>query len=345
LSTAKDVYERRSSRSRGRLFIRDRPLRVWWEADLYEYEAKYVRLNQPATLSLQYEPGVVPAQVDYVYPYLNTETRTLPRALRTSIIRPAAQAGHVRQVLLSGDETKAFSYRMPRHDTGTRQLVFVEVSAGRFEPRAVTVGRARTAGAACFRRSRPERGGRGRELSSSTPSQKASVGPWPARAGRTPRRAGAPSDRPHHRILRQEPDSRPARHRGALRLRVQSCDRFGWTALPDLSDYPGHRVFTWDRSPDIIEDQVTYPIVSSLLRRAEGQGHRASPISATSFVYVIFQDGTDLYWGGSRVTEYLSKIQARLPEGVRRSWARRYRCGVGYSSTRSVDKERNALAR
>ena len=74
----------------------------------------------------------------------------------------------------------------------------------------------------------------------------------------------------------------------------------------------------WDRSPDIIEDQVTYPIVDRAARRAAGEGRSAaSPTSATRYVYVIFQDGTDLYWARSRVLEYLSKILPRLPEGVR----------------------------
>ncbi len=88
-------------------------------------------------------------------------------------------------------------------------------------------------------------------------------------------------------------------------------------ALPDLSDTQVIIYSRWDRSPDIIEDQVTYPIVSSLLGAPRVKAIRGFSDFGYSFIYVIFQDGTDIYWARSRVLEYLSKIQARLPEGVR----------------------------
>jgi len=88
-------------------------------------------------------------------------------------------------------------------------------------------------------------------------------------------------------------------------------------ALPDLSDTQVIVYSRWDRSPDIMEDQVTYPIVSALLGAPRVKAVRGFSDFGYSFVYVIFQDGTDLYWARSRVLEYLSKIQARLPEGVR----------------------------
>jgi Cu(I)/Ag(I) efflux system membrane protein CusA/SilA len=72
----------------------------------------------------------------------------------------------------------------------------------------------------------------------------------------------------------------------------------------------------WDRSPDIIEDQVTYPIVTSLLGVPGVKAIRGFSDFGYSYVYVIFKDGTDLYWARSRVLEYLSKILPRLPEGV-----------------------------
>jgi len=88
-------------------------------------------------------------------------------------------------------------------------------------------------------------------------------------------------------------------------------------ALPDLSDTQVIIFSRWDRSPDIIEDQVTYPIVTSLLGAPEVKAIRGFSDFGFSYVYVIFKDGTDLYWARSRVLEYLSKIQPRLPEGVR----------------------------
>src|SRR5512142_1220845 len=88
-------------------------------------------------------------------------------------------------------------------------------------------------------------------------------------------------------------------------------------ALPDLSDTQVIVYSKWDRSPDIIEDQVTYPITSALLGAPHVKAVRGLSDFGFSYVYVIFEDGTDIYWARSRVLEYLSKIQQRLPEGVR----------------------------
>src|SRR3989339_297359 len=87
-------------------------------------------------------------------------------------------------------------------------------------------------------------------------------------------------------------------------------------ALPDLSDTQVIIFSRWDRSPDIMEDQVTYPIVSALLGAPQVKAIRGFSDFGFSYVYVIFKDGTDLYWARSRVLEYLSKIQPRLPQGV-----------------------------
>jgi Cu(I)/Ag(I) efflux system membrane protein CusA/SilA len=88
-------------------------------------------------------------------------------------------------------------------------------------------------------------------------------------------------------------------------------------AIPDLSDTQVIVYSRWDRSPDIIEDQVTYPIVTALLGAPKVKAIRGYSDFGFSYVYVIFQDGTDLYWARSRTLEYLSKILPVLPEGVR----------------------------
>lgn len=88
-------------------------------------------------------------------------------------------------------------------------------------------------------------------------------------------------------------------------------------ALPDLSDTQVVILSRWERSPDIIEDQVTYPIVSGLLGAPHVKAVRGFSDFGYSYVYVIFEDGTDLYWARTRVLEYLSRVQAKLPEGVR----------------------------
>ncbi|OGR83499.1 MAG: cation transporter [Elusimicrobia bacterium RIFCSPHIGHO2_01_FULL_64_10] len=88
-------------------------------------------------------------------------------------------------------------------------------------------------------------------------------------------------------------------------------------AIPDLSDTQVIVYSRWDRSPDIIEDQVTYPIVTALLGAPKVKAIRGFSDFGYSYVYIIFQDGTDLYWARSRTLEYLSKILPNLPEGVR----------------------------
>jgi Cu(I)/Ag(I) efflux system membrane protein CusA/SilA len=88
-------------------------------------------------------------------------------------------------------------------------------------------------------------------------------------------------------------------------------------AIPDLSDTQVIVYTKWDRSPDIIEDQVTYPIISALLGAPRIKAIRGYSDFGFSYVYAIFTDGTDIYWARSRVLEYLSKIQGNLPAGVR----------------------------
>lgn len=90
-------------------------------------------------------------------------------------------------------------------------------------------------------------------------------------------------------------------------------------AIPDLSDTQVIIYSKWDRSPDIMEDQVTYPIVSALLGAPKIKTVRGISDFGYSYVYVIFEDKTDLYWARSRVVEYLSKVSANLPKGVQTS--------------------------
>ncbi|MBI4778026.1 efflux RND transporter permease subunit, partial [Candidatus Desantisbacteria bacterium] len=87
-------------------------------------------------------------------------------------------------------------------------------------------------------------------------------------------------------------------------------------AIPDLTDTQVIIQSTWDRSPDIIEDQITYPVITSLLGAPKVKDIRGFSDFGYSFVYVIFEEGTDIYWARSRVLEYLSKIQSQLPQGV-----------------------------
>jgi Cu(I)/Ag(I) efflux system membrane protein CusA/SilA len=88
-------------------------------------------------------------------------------------------------------------------------------------------------------------------------------------------------------------------------------------ALPDLSDVQVIVFTDWPgRSPDIVEDQVTYPIISTLIAAPKVKYVRGESMFGYSFVNVVFRDGTDLYWARSRVLEYMQGIGGRLPEGV-----------------------------
>ncbi|HYA03836.1 MAG TPA: efflux RND transporter permease subunit [Syntrophobacteria bacterium] len=87
-------------------------------------------------------------------------------------------------------------------------------------------------------------------------------------------------------------------------------------AIPDLSDTQVIIYSRWDRSPDIIEDQVTYPLITALLGIPKVKDIRGFSDFGFSYVYVIFEDGTDIYWARSRTLEYLNNIMPRLPQGV-----------------------------
>ncbi len=88
-------------------------------------------------------------------------------------------------------------------------------------------------------------------------------------------------------------------------------------AIPDLSDVQVIVYTDWDgRSPDLIEDQITYPIVTTMISAPRVKFVRGQSMFGTSFVYIIFEDGTDIYWARSRVLEYLNEVRNKLPEGV-----------------------------
>src|SRR5213594_3041213 len=99
---------------------------------------------------------------------------------------------------------------------------------------------------------------------------------------------------------------------GVWSLRTSPLD-----AIPDLSDVQVIVFTDWPgRSPDLVEDQITYPIVSTMIAEPRVKYVRGESMFGYSFVNVVFADGTDLYWARSRVLEYMQGITGRLPEGV-----------------------------
>jgi Cu(I)/Ag(I) efflux system membrane protein CusA/SilA len=98
---------------------------------------------------------------------------------------------------------------------------------------------------------------------------------------------------------------------------IWALRRIPLDALPDISDVEVIIHVPWvGQPPNLIEDQVTYPIVTALLAAPHVKAVRAQTMLGDSYVFVVFEDGTDLYWARSRVLEYMQQIQGRLPEGV-----------------------------
>ena len=115
-----------------------------------------------------------------------------------------------------------------------------------------------------------------------------------------------------------------ARHRLAVILVALAAAAAGWwslrrlplDAVPDLSETQVIVYSKWDRSPEVVEDQVTTPIVTALVGAPRVKAVRGVSDFGYSFVYVVFDEGTDLYWARSRTLEYLSPVLPRLPQGV-----------------------------
>jgi copper/silver efflux system protein len=98
---------------------------------------------------------------------------------------------------------------------------------------------------------------------------------------------------------------------------IWSMKNISLDALPDISDVQVIIHTRWPgEPPDLIEDQVTYPLVTTMLAAPHVKDVRAQTMFGDSYVFVVFQDGTDLYWARSRVLEYLQQLQGQLPPGV-----------------------------
>ena len=98
---------------------------------------------------------------------------------------------------------------------------------------------------------------------------------------------------------------------------IWTLQRTPLDAIPDLSDTQVIVYTDWPgRSPNLVEDQVTYPISSTLLAAPKVQAVRGFSFLGSSFIYVIFEEGTDIYWGRSRVLEYLQSVRSKLPADV-----------------------------
>ena len=254
--------------------------------------------------------------VGYVYPTLDADTRTG----RIRIVLPNPEGS------LLPDMYANVELRVDRGEkllvpasavlyAGPRRIVFVDRGEGRLAPRR---GRDRR---------RQRRGLRG------------ALGPGGGRDDRDlwqlPRRRGEPARVGAVAMVSAAPPARPgliarvvaasARNRGLTLLGVAAA--FAWgvyaigrtplDAIPDLSDVQVIVFTEWPgRGPTLVEDQITYPISTTLLSAPRVRYVRGQSFFGLSFVNVIFEDGTDLYWARSRVLEYMNTAAGRLPEGV-----------------------------
>src|SRR5437899_2823980 len=125
---------------------------------------------------------------------------------------------------------------------------------------------------------------------------------------------------------------------------VYSVRHIPLDAIPDLSDVQVIVYTEWPgQAPQIVQDQVTYPLATKMLSVPHSKVVRGYSFYGFSFVYVIFEDGTDPYWARSRVLEYLSGLSERLPKGVSPSLGPDA-TGVGWAFMYSINSTNRSLA-
>ncbi len=287
---------------------------VWVIADVYASELSFVGEGMRATMSLAYATGRSWAgRIDYVYPTIERDTRTVQVRLvfaNTDLALRPNMYGEVVLDAVSGPvvTVASRSHHRPRvaaralRGSGWRQ------AAG---PRGPHRARGRRHGAD------PRRGGRRRVGRH--------VGQLPGR-----RREQDPGHRAAAGRLRGDAMIErliEASVRNRLLTVLLIAFAAGWgawaldntplAAIPDVSDVQVIIHTSWPgRSPDLIEDQITYPVVNALLSAPRVRVVRGQSMFGDSFVYVIFEDGTNMYWARSRVLEYMNEVTSQLPEGV-----------------------------
>ena len=297
--------------------------RVWIVADVAEADAGSIRVGAMASVETEETPARrFTARVTNILPQMDAQTRTLKVRLEAANDRMALRPDEFVNV--------EFQVSRPAHltvnedavlDTGETRTVFLDRGNGVFEPRRVETGehfngrveilkgldageRIATSGVFLLDSESKMRG------IAPTPAPPAAPAAGPAAHGGT---------RMIDRVIEFS-----ARHRFLVLAIVAALAGWGWhalktaplDALPDLSDTQVIVYSRWEQSPDIIEDQVTYPIITALLGAPKVRAVRGISDFGVSYVYIIFEDGTDLYWARTRTLEYLSSVLARLRKGV-----------------------------
>ena len=289
---------------------------VWVIADVAEGDLAMVKLGTRASVTFRaYPMQPVEGEVTFIYPELRAETRTA--RVRIEMPNPDGRLKidmYADVVFSAGNDEKPVP-TIPASaviDSGTRQVVLVAKGEGRFEPRAVKTRPPGRGLCRDHRRRGERRGGRHRR-------------DLPDRCRKQPEGSPAslhPAGGAEMIAALIRWSARNVFLVGFATLFVTfagiyAVSRVPLDAIPDLSDvqvivyteYPG-------QAPQVVEDQVTYPLTTAMLSVPKSRVVRGFSFFGVSFVYVIFEDGTDLYWARSRVLEYLNSAARRLPAGV-----------------------------
>ena len=285
---------------------------VWALVDVAERDLAAVSEGQSVMVRVRgYPDRTFPGTVALVYPYLNAGNPHSARPDRTCqpdlLLKPDMYAeaeidtGGDRPVLAVPDSAVI--------DSGDRQVVLVDKGEGRFEPRAVQLGR-RGAGYVEIRD-----GLKDGETVVTSANFLIDAESNLKSALQIAKRCG--SDAMIERIIAASARNLTLILIGTLFMVLAGVYAVLHTpldAIPDLSDtqvivyteYPG-------QAPQVVEDQVTYPLASAMLTVPKSRVVRGFSYFGVSFVYVIFEDGTDIYWARSRVLEYLSAAARDCP--------------------------------
>ena len=287
---------------------------VWVLIDIAERDLAQVTVGTNVIVRPRALPGQTFAgAVSLIYPHLNAQTRTARIRIEVpnpdEVLRPAM---YVDAEIETGTPGPVLA--VPESavlDSGNRQAVLIDKGEGRFEPRDVKLGR---------------RGGGFAEITDGVAEGEAVVtsanflidAESNLKAALKGFSEGAPAM--IARLIAWSARNLLLVLFGtgfAAAAGIYALIHLPLDAIPDLSDtqvivyteYPG-------QAPQVIEDQVTYPLTTAMLTVPKSKVVRGFSFFGVSFVYVIFEDGTDIYWARSRVLEFLNGATSRLPAGV-----------------------------
>ena len=341
---------------------------VWVYADVYEYEAPWVRLGQEAVMTLATNPGSpIAGKVTYIYPYLKNMTRTLQVRMAFPnttgfILKPDMWANVTLQSDVAREGLAVPIEAVIR--TGTRDVALIALEGGRFAPRELRLGpqvddefevldglkegdRVVTSAQFLINSESNLQAAISKMMEAKTarPKQRRSAGlptrnrPCPGCRGCDEPRTRSPSHTRSAEAMLEKIIQGSVRNQflvilftvAAIAAGVYAFTKIPVDALPDVSDVQVIIFTEWPgQPPQIVEDQVTYPLTTTMLGVAKAKVVRGYSFFGLSFVYVIFEDGTDIYWARSRVLEYLSFVQNQLPAGRHaRARSRRDPRGLG----------------